>query len=77
MPLHHNVTRVTVTMDAPSTVSTAASNDHIGALECLLDNCADDIINGEKEKQPPLHYACYYGKLDAVCYIIEKHPAYG
>ena len=61
-------------MNALFVVSIAAGNGHIDALECLLDNCADDIINGEKKKQPPLHYACFYGEIDAARYIIEKYP---
>ena len=65
----------TATMNAPSAVSIAASNDHTDVLKCLLDNCVDEsIINGEKEKQPPLHYACSRGKIDTLRYIVERYP---
>ena len=63
----------TVTMYRRSAVSIAASNGHVDALQCLLNNCSDDIINGENEKQPPLHYACLHDKINAVRYIIEKY----
>ena len=65
----------TVSMDAPSAVSIAAANGHVDALKYLLDRCTDEsVINGEREEQSPLHYACYYGEIDALCYIIEKYP---
>ena len=69
--------QATITMEAPSAVSIAASNGHIDALKCLLDNCTDEsVINGEKEKQAPLRYTCSNDKIDVVRYIIEV-PAHG
>ena len=63
--------QATVTMDAPSAVSIAASNGYMDVLKCLLNNCAhENVINGKKEKQPALNYACCNNKIDAVRYII-------
>lgn len=67
--------QATVSMNAPSALSIAASNGHVDVLECLLNNCVDEsIINGEKEQQSPLHYACSNGQIDVLCYILEKYP---
>ena len=67
--------RATATMEALSAVSIAANNGHIDALKCLLSNCNDEsIISGVEEKQSPLHYACSWGKIGVVRYIVEKYP---
>lgn len=58
-----------------SAISIAAGNGHIDALKCLLDHCTDEsVIDGAREKQSPLHYACCNGKIDVVRYIVEKYP---
>ena len=67
--------QATATIEAPSAVSIAASNGHQKALKCLLNKCTDkSIIDGKEEKQAPLHYACFNGKIDVLRCIIEKYP---
>ena len=71
---HGTDVRKTFTMELPSAVSFAAANNRIDALECLLSKCVDDVVNGEKEKLSPLHYASFHDRIYIVLYIVEKYP---